>query len=592
MESENIPENENTGESYSASPVSPGLNEKVYQLVSLSKQHGYVTVQNISEMFPECGSDPILIENIMDILDNLDIKLLDEDEIESFRKKPEESEQPDGPIAWSDRHTVSQYDPFDVYLEQVSLKPRISRARELELFQHITDGEHRAQEFLFSRWLTLPCQLEFADKVLNGSERFEDVLDGRKVKRNGHNMNALTTDANRCRNLAGVLDSLWKAYLDEPDFQLKAKTREDYHKLELDAELGCKSLLRKLRLRMSLFEDWLDRPEVVRDFRDARRIIDSPSLDVISGGAVESATSTEDLRRSLELEQRWRLTLLEFVKVCEKTRMHLEEVRRAKAELIENNLRLVISCARHFQDRGLHFIDLIQEGNVGLIKAVDKYDPKRGYHFATFATWWVRQAIGRAIANQARTVRIPVHVADMVDKFVQIRKQLLKKNGREPTVEEIAIKMELPVESMPAYLELVRKHALSKDDVQEDDATASGEQDDAAALDVLSAEEAPAHLAPGVSIRQMREKIDFVLRSLAEREKEVIILRFGLLDGVQRTLEEVGRHYKLTRERVRQIEMKALKNLRHPTRLRQLRELSDGESGSSGPGFGDFSKDS
>lgn len=592
MESENIPENEITGESYSASPVSPGLNEKVHQLVSLSKQHGYVTVQNISEMFPECGSDLILIENILDILDNLDIKLLDEDEIESFRKKPEESEQPDGPVAWSDRPTVSQYDPFDVYLEQVSLKPRISRARELELFQHITDGEHRAQEFLFSRWLTLPCQLEFVDKVLNGSERFEDVLDGRKVKRNGHNMNALTTDANRCRNLAGVLDSLWKAYLVEPDFQLKAKTREDYHKLELDAELGCKSLLRKLRLRMSLFEDWLDRPEVVRDFRDARRIIDSPSLDVISGGAVESATSTEDLRRSLELEQRWRLTLLEFVKVCEKTRMHLEEVRRAKAELIENNLRLVISCARHFQDRGLHFIDLIQEGNVGLIKAVDKYDPKRGYHFATFATWWVRQAIGRAIANQARTVRIPVHVADMVDKFVQIRKQLLKKIGREPTVEEIAIKMELPVESMPAYLELVRKHSLSKDDVQEDDATVSGEQDDAAALDVLSAEEAPAHSAPGVSIRQMREKIDFVLRSLAEREKEVIILRFGLLDGVQRTLEEVGRHYKLTRERVRQIEMKALKNLRHPTRLRQLRELSDGESGSSGPGFGDFSKDS
>jgi RNA polymerase primary sigma factor len=179
----------------------------------------------------------------------------------------------------------------------------------------------------------------------------------------------------------------------------------------------------------------------------------------------------------------------------------------------------------------------------------------------------------------------------MVDKYVQIRKQLLKKNGREPTVEEIAIKMELPVESMPAYLELVRKHALSKDDVQEDDATVSGEQDDAAALDVLSAEEAPAHSAPGVSIRQMREKIDFVLRSLAEREKEVIILRFGLLDGVQRTLEEVGRHYKLTRERVRQIEMKALKNLRHPTRLRQLRELSDRESGSSGPGFGDFSKD-
>jgi RNA polymerase primary sigma factor len=591
MESNNIPENEITGESYSSSPVSPGLNEKVHQLVSLSKEHGYVTVQNINEVMPECASDPIVIENIMDILDNLDIKLLDEDEVESFRKKPDESEQPEGAVAWSDRPAVPHYDPFDVYLEQVSLKPRVSRARELELFQHVTDGEHRAQEYLFSRSLTLSYQLQVVDKVLEGTERFEDVLDGRKVKRNGHTMNVLTTDADRCRKLNGILDSLWKDYLDEPNVQLKAKAREDYHKLELDVEFGCKLLLRKLRIRMSLFEDWLDRPEVVRDFHDARRIIDSPSFEAISGVTGESAISPEDRHRSLELEQRWRLTPLEFVKVCEKTRMHLEEVRRAKAELTENNLRLVISCARHFQDRGLHFIDLIQEGNIGLMKAVDKYDSKRGYHFATFATWWVRQAIGRAIANQARTVRIPVHVADMVDKFVQIRKQLLKKNGREPTVEELAIKMELPLESMPAYLELVRKHALSKDDVQEDDATASGERDDAAALDGLSAEEVPAHSATGVSIRQMREKIDFVLRSLAEREKEVIILRFGLLDGVQRTLEEVGRHYKLTRERVRQIEMKALKNLRHPTRLRQLREYAEDHFGSSGPGFGDFTSD-
>ena len=592
MENDNISsgESEILGGLDSAPVRRPDTNEKVQQLIDRSKEKGFVTVQDINEVVPDAAADPIVVENIMDILDNLDIKLLDEDEIESFRKKPDESEQSEGPVAWSDRPVVPNYDPFDVYLEQVRLRPRVSRARELELFQHITDGEHRAQEFLFSRGLTLSYQLEVVDKVLEGTERFEDVLDGRKVKRNGHNINALTTDANRCRKLNGDLHSLWKAYLDEPDLQLKAKARQDYHKLELDAELGCKSLLRKLRLRMSLFEDWLDRPEVVRDFRDARRIIDSPSFEAISGGTGESATSPEDLRRSLELEQRWRLAPLEFVKVCEKTRMHLEEVRRAKAELIENNLRLVISCAQHFQGRGLHFIDLIQEGNVGLIKAVDKYDPKRGYHFATFATWWVRQAIGRGIANQARTVRIPVHIADMVDNFVRVRKQLIKKNGREPTVEELAIKMNLPVETMPQYLELVRKHALSKDDVQEDDGASSEGQDGEDVLEGLLAEEEPVHSASGMSLRQLREKIDFVLRSLAEREKEVIILRFGLLDGVQRTLEEVGRHYKLTRERVRQIEMKALKNLRHPTRLRQLREMADGEPGASGPGFDDFTK--
>ena len=590
MDNDNIPEGDVSGENSVPSPDSHRFNEKINQLVSLAKLNGFVTVQNISEVIPECLEDPILIENIMNILDNLEIKLLDEAEVESYSINADESPKAEGMSELSDQQPESDYDPVAIYLQQVSLRPRISRSEELQIFQHITDAELRAQEFLFSRWLTLPCQLELVDKVLNGSERFEDILDGRKVKRNGHNMNFLTTDANRCRNLASALDSLWKAYLDVSDLPLKAKAREDYHKLELDAELGCKSLLRKLRLRMSLFEDWLDRPEVTRDFRYARRIIDSPSFDVISGGAGGSATSPEDLRRELELEQRWRLSLLEFVKVCEKTRMHLEEVRRAKSELIENNLRLVISCARHFQGRGLHFIDLVQEGNIGLMKAVDKYDPKRGYHFATFATWWVRQAIGRGIANQARTVRIPVHVADMVDKFVQIRKQLLKKHGREPSVEELASKMNLPVESMPQYLELVRKHALSKDDVQEEDDASSEGQDPEGALESLLAEGEPVHSASGMSLRQLREKIDFVLRSLAEREKEVIILRFGLLDGVQRTLEEVGRHYKLTRERVRQIEMKALKNLRHPTRLRQLRELSDGESGSSGPGFGDFTK--
>ena len=590
MDNDNIPEGDVSGENAVPSPDSHGFNEKINQLVSLAKLNGFVTVQNISEVIPECLEDPVLIENIMNILDNLEIKLLDEAEVESYSINADDSPKEVGISELSEHQSKSDYDPVSIYLEQVSLRPRISRSEELQIFQHIADAEFRAQEFLFSRWLTLPCQLEFVDKVLNGSERFEDVLDGRKVKRNGHNMNALRTDANRCRNLAGVLDSLWEAYLDEPDLQLKSKARENYHKLELDAELGCKSLLRKLRLRMSLFEDWLDRPEVARDFRDARHIIDSPSFDVISGGVGGSSTSPEDLRRALELEQRWRLSLLEFVKVCEKTRMHLEEVRRAKSELIENNLRLVISCARHFQGRGLHFIDLVQEGNIGLMKAVDKYDPKRGYHFATFATWWVRQAIGRGIASQARTVRIPVHVADMVDKFVQIRKHLLKKNGREPSVEELASKMNLPVESMPQYLEIVRKHALSTDDVQEVDDASSEVQDGEAALESLLAEEEPVQSASGMSLRQMREKIDFVLRSLAEREKEVIILRFGLLDGVQRTLEEVGRHYKLTRERVRQIEMKALKNLRHPTRLRQLRKLSDGESGSSGPGFGDFTK--
>ncbi len=583
MESENIPENDITGESYSASPVSPGLNEKVHQLVSLSKRHGYVTVQNINEVIPESASDPILIENIMDILDNLDIKLLDEDEVESFLKKPDVSGQVEGPVAWSDRPVVPHYDPFDVYLEQVRLKPRVSRARELELFQHITDGEYRAQEFLFSRWLTLPFHLELARKLINKEERTDAVFDARRVKRGDNFSSTIWMLAESGDKLCTKLDSLWQAYLAEIDPQLRAKALEAYNRAELDSSEGCKVLLRKFCFKMSLFEEWLDTPCIQSDVREARRIVDSLGGSVGSGG-------DDVLARKIEL--RWRLSPLEFLKIYEKTRMHLDEVRRAKAEIIENNLRLVISVAREFQDRGLLLIDLIQEGNIGLMKTVDRYDHTRGYSFAVIAAWWVRQVLARAVANQSRTIRIPVHLADLVDKVVGARKKLTRNLGREPDLDEMAAEMNMPIERMQEFIDLSKIHALSHHDEMTREDADSLHKDGASALDGLVAEDPHENPTSAASKRLLREKIDFVLRSLAEREKEVLILRFGLIDGVQRTLEEVGRHFKLTRERIRQIEMKALKNLRHPTRLRQLRDSAEDQFGRVDPGFDDFTKDS
>lgn len=561
----------------------PDTNEKVQQLINRSKEKGFVTVQDINEVVPDAAADPIVVENIMDILDNLDIKLLDEDEIESFRKKPDESEQPEGPAAWSDRPTVPHYDPFDVYLEQVSLKPRVSRARELELFQHITDGEHRAQEFLFSRWLTLPFHLELARKLLNKEERTDAAVDGRKVKRGDNFLSTISRLTDSGDKLCVKLDALWQAYLSELDPQLKAKALEAYNKAELDSSEGCKVLLRKFCFKMSLFEEWLDAPYIQSDVREVRRIVDGPSGSAGSGG--------DDIL-AREIEHRWRLSPLDFLKIYEKTRMHLDEVRRAKAEIIENNLRLVISVAREFQDRGLLLIDLIQEGNIGLMKTVDRYDHARGYGFAVIAAWWVRQVLARAVSNQSRTVRIPVHLADLVDKVVQARKKLTRKLGREPNLEEMAAEMNTPIERMQEFIDLSRIHALSHHDEMTREDADSLHKDGASVLDGLVAEDPHENPTSAASTRLLREKIDFVLRSLAEREKEVLILRFGLIDGVQRTLEEVGRHFKLTRERIRQIEMKALKNLRHPTRLRQLRDSAEDQFGRIDPGFDDFTKDS
>ena len=565
------------GDSSGSAYARQGINEKIVKLVSLSKQHGFVTIQDINGVIPGSETDPELIENVMNILDGLGVEMFFDEEAASFRGRAETTDLKEVPPAAPQSPFVGPYDSFDVYLEQVNLKPRISRAEELEVFNHVVDAEYRAQEFIFSRWMTLPYHLDMADKILDGSKKFEDIMDGRKVKRNAHSMNILAADVMSGRKLQGELDALWMAYLDESDVEKKARAREEYHRVELDSSSGCKSLLRRLRFRMSLFEAWLDRLEVMDDFGDARRLVDSSIAEAAIGPAPIADAAGKDLKRAREIEERWRLSPLEFVKIVEKTRMHLEEVRRAKAELTENNLRLVIACARHFQGRGLHLIDLIQEGNIGLMKAVDKYDPTRGYHFAAFSSWWIRQAVGRAIANQARMVRIPVHLVGAVDKFVQIRKLLIRKLGREPTIEELACKLNVPVERMPRYLETVRKHALYGDDVSEVE-TVSSAEDGLSALEELSTAEGPAHLAfAGASIDKLRERLDFALRSLAEREKEVLILRFGLIDGVQRTLEEIGRHFNVTRERIRQIESKALRKMRHPARMRQLLELFEGQ---------------
>jgi RNA polymerase primary sigma factor len=564
-----------------AAPIRPDINEKVQQLVSLSKKNGYVTVQNINEVIPYSATDPELIENIMNILDNLDIKLLDEEEVESFRVKADQQQQIEDSIASSGTSFVPHYDPFDVYVEQVNLKPRISRSEELILFRHIADGEYRAQDFLFSRWLTLPFQLDLAKKVLSGAQRHEELVDSRKFKRNDPYLTMIKTVVASCEKLNDRLEFLWKSYFSEVDPALAAEALQVYHEAELHVTDGCKFHLRKFYFRMSLFEEWLDESSIQEDLRDSRMIVDGPA---------EAIDSAKRMAMSREIELRWRLSPFEFLKVYEKTRMHLDEVRRARAELIENNLRLVISVAREFQDRGLLLIDLIQEGNIGLMKTIDRYDHARGYSFSGIATWWIRQVLARSVASQSRIVRIPVQLAELVDRVVHSRKKLVRKLGREPSLDEMAAEMNLPIERMQEYVDLSKIHALAHHDEMTREDADSLHQEGTNALDSLVAEDPHENPTSAASTRNLREKIDFVLRSLPEREKEVLILRFGLIDGVQRTLDEVGRHFKVTRERIRQIEMKALKNLRHPTRLRQLREMSEDEPGSSGPGFNDFKK--
>lgn len=253
----------------------------------------------------------------------------------------------------------------------------------------------------------------------------------------------------------------------------------------------------------------------------------------------------------------------------------------AKKELVTANLRLVVSIARRYVGKGMHFLDLIQEGNMGLMKAVEKFEYKRGYKFSTYATWWIRQAITRSIADQARTIRIPVHMIETLNKVMQVQKQLLQELGHEPTPDEVATEMNFPVERVQAIMKMAQQPISLQSPVGDSDDTNFGDfiEDKGA--------ENPYDMT---AYSLLREKLMDVLESLTPRERKVLSLRFGLQDGYSRTLEEVGKQFNVTRERIRQIEAKALRKMRHPTRIRQLQGFFEAEINTAGPGFDHFKK--
>ncbi len=310
-------------------------------------------------------------------------------------------------------------------------------------------------------------------------------------------------------------------------------------------------------LGVDLLQDDMEEEPDIEDLKE----VEDLKLDEITDTSYEGINVDDPVR--MYLREIGRIPLLTFDEELDLAKKVLQGDEEAKQKLAESNLRLVVSIAKKYVGRGMLFLDLIQEGNMGLIKAVEKFDYTKGFKFSTYATWWIRQAITRAIADQARTIRIPVHMVETINKLIRTSRHLLQQLGREPTPEEIAAEMEIPVEKV------IEIQKIAQDPVSLE--TPIGEEDDSHLGDFIQDDDSPAP-QDSAAYTMLREQLEEVMNTLTPREAKVLKLRFGLEDGKSRTLEEVGREFQVTRERIRQIEAKALRKLRHPSRSKKLRD--------------------
>ena len=549
------------------------LNDKIRQLIHLSKEKGYLTNQDINKYLTETLSDPGEFDNVINILENLEVEILDNDEeVENYRIRKEESEE---------RQTRAQQadtldDPVRMYLKQMGQVPLLTREEEVSISKRIEAAENKAVKLLFSISLTNKFQIDIAKKLSAKEERFDKIVLDKKVEVRETYFAELPEYIKKAEEIQVKLDKTWESAESATNPSLKKRHITLFKNLESKLK---DIYIKGFKFKLKVFEEFLDSlAPVLREIEDCLyklRAIEKIGKKTKIGDSVQINTRLNEIRNMYCLEP------IELVETVKTVRLAMREAHKAKTEMVRANLRLVISIAKKYTNRGLNFLDLIQEGNMGLMKAVEKFEYKRGYKFSTYATWWIRQAITRSIADQARTIRIPVHMIETLNKVMQIQKQLLQELGHEPTPEEVANEMQFPVERVQSIMKMAQQPISLQSPVGDSDDTNFGDfiEDKGA--------ENPYDMT---AYSLLREKLMDVLDSLTPRERKVLTLRFGLQDGYSRTLEEVGKQFNVTRERIRQIEAKALRKMRHPTRIRQLHGFFEAEGTSNGPGFDHFKK--
>jgi RNA polymerase primary sigma factor len=551
--------------------------DQVNKLISLGKEKGYLLYDEVNDLLPSDVHSAEDLNDLLSMFDNEGIEVVDSPRAKSadglgLDKTDEAGE--DVELDLTPGSLDKTNDPVRMYLREMGTVPLLTREGEVEIAKRIERGQIKVLKTLSRSPIVIQMLLELGGQLKAGKRSIKEVV--------VFDDDELTEDrvAERLREVVSTIEEierLWKKLGQlsaKRDTIPRSKRSRDYRRYNwavAEHRILVSQLVRSIqfthterKLLMGAIRQAVDEMRPLE--REANRLEKRVEAARTNGNR-ELRKELRQARLNLdEFETRIQATAVELRRSYQNIIIGEEQAEAAKRELIEANLRLVVSIAKKYTNRGLQFLDLIQEGNIGLMKAVDKFEYRRGYKFSTYATWWIRQAITRAIADQARTIRIPVHMIETINKLIRTSRQLVQEYGREPTSEEIAKRMEIPVVKVRKVLKIAQEPISLE--------TPIGEEEDSHLGDFIE-DRGVISPAEAVININLKEQTESVLKTLTPREEKVIKMRFGLDDGSEHTLEEVGQSFAVTRERIRQIEAKALRKLRHPSRSRKLRAFLD-----------------